>query len=146
MESPNIHERMIWKHIGEEIRDGKTAVCATLNMDHSGLDQNNMIANRIYEDCRGGRLSIPSFPNFQPLVSALKAGQNSDRTTSYRVSSQRHDQLLVLETYAKKWTESEFTAERAKAVIQEHNSEFNNSGDYWIPERTIPPIVVFVFL
>lgn len=106
-------------------------------MDHSGLDLNNKVANSLYEDCRSGRFTIQGFPNFQPLVSAIKEGQTSDRTKSFRVSAQRHDQLLVVESLAKKWTESEITGERAKALIEQHNEEFNNSGDYWIPERTV---------
>ena len=113
-------------------------MCATVTLDNSGTELNNRVANSVYEYARAGHLDVPSFPNFQPLVAALKQGQQCDRTKSFRVSAQRHDQLLVLESFAKKWADHEATAEETKAVIEHHNSEYNNSGDYWIPERTLP--------
>jgi len=111
-------------------------MCATVALDHSGQELTNQIANSVYEESRNGQFVVPSFPNFQPLVQALKNGQSTDRTKSFRVSAQRFDQLLVLETFAKKWLDSEVTSDRAKAVIEAHNLEFNNSGEYWIEERT----------
>ena len=121
----------------QEIRDAKQCMCAAITLDNSGLELNNRVANAIYESCRTGQLDVPSFPNFQPLISALKSGQTCDRTKSFRVSAQRHDQLLILESLAKKWTQHEATAEDAKAIIEAHNEEYNNSGEYWIPERTV---------
>ena len=111
-------------------------MCATITLDNSGQDLTNQIANTVYEESRNGQFVVPSFPDFQPLVQALKNGNSTDRTKSFRVSAQRFDQLLVLETFAKKWLDSEVTCDRAKAVIEAHNTEFNNSGDYWIAERS----------
>ena len=111
-------------------------MCATIALDHSGQELTNQIANSVYEESRSGQFVVPSFPDFQPLVQALKNGQTTDRTKSFRVSAQRFDQLLVLEAIAKKWLDSEITCDRAKDVIDAHNHEFNNSGDYWIAERT----------
>ena len=111
-------------------------MCAAISLDSSGTELNNRVANTLYEDARSGKMEIPSFPNFQPLVSALKNGQSTDRTKSFRVTTQVHDQLLVLESFAKKWAEHEATAEKTKEIIEAHNSEYNNSGDYWMAERT----------
>lgn len=119
----------------EEIHESKQTFCATLSLDNSGQDLVNRVANVVYEDCRSGRLSLPGLPQFQPLLQALKNGQTSNTTKSFRVSTQIHDQLLVLESYARRWTEDEQFAEKAKSVISAHNEEFNNTGDFWISER-----------
>ena len=87
-------------------------------------------------------MTLPSFPDFSPVVSALRNGQNTDRMKSFRVSTQRHDQLLVLESFAKKWTSNESTAERANAIINEHNKEFNNSEEFWANDLERPQPVV----
>ncbi|CAK8998217.1 unnamed protein product [Durusdinium trenchii] len=122
----------------EEIREGNVATCATLTLDHSGVELNHRVANAVYEDARAGRLTVPSFPSFQPLLSALKSGQMSEKTKSFRVSAQRLDKLLVLEALAKKWLDNELTSDKAKALIDEHNKEFNAHGDYWIAEGLRP--------
>ena len=121
----------------QEIRDQKPCICATVALDHSGVDLNNKVANAIYEDCRKGQLTIPHFPNFDPLIQALKSGGATDRTKSFRVSAQRHNHLLLLETCAGKWVRNEATADRAKEIIQEHNVEYNPTGDYWISESML---------
>lgn len=79
---------------------------------------------------------LPSFPQFDVLLQALKNGQNNNQTKTFRVTTQIHDQLLVLESLAKRWMNDELTAEKANAVITAHNEEFNNTGDFWSPERT----------
>ena len=122
----------------QEIREGNVATCATLTLDHSGVELNHRVANAVYEDARAGRLTVPSFPSFQPLLSALKSGQMSEKTKSVRVSAQRLDKLLVLEALAKKWLDNELTSDKAKALIDEHNKEFNAHGDYWIAEGLRP--------
>ena len=123
----------------QEIGKGKTMVCGTLCIDHSGQELLARVANRVYEDCRSGVLSLPAFPDFAPLVNALKCGNTADRSKSFRVSAQQHDRLLVLESYAKKWLNTESTQERAQKLIDEHNAEYNpveQGGQFWIAERT----------
>ena len=68
-------------------------------------------------------------------MQALKNGTSTARDHSYQVSAQRADQLLVLESLAKKWVDDEVFAERAKKLIDSHNAEYNPSGDYWLSER-----------
>lgn len=46
------------------------------------------------------------------------------------MSSQRHDQLLVLESMAKKWLEDPEFEQQARDVITAHNDEFNASGEF----------------
>ena len=43
---------------------------------------------------------------------------------------------MVLESFAKRWLETESTQERAKKVIAEHNAEFTKeSEDYVLSDR-----------
>ncbi|CAL1136071.1 unnamed protein product [Cladocopium goreaui] len=109
----------------EDISAGKSTVCGTLCLDHSGSDMMQRIGNVIYERCRASTLTLPGFPDFGPTIAALRNSSVQERTKSYRVSAQQHDTLMVLEVYAKKWLSTESTKERAQEVIQSHNSEFN---------------------
>lgn len=96
----------------------------------------NRLANRVYELGRSNVLSLPGFPNFEPIISALKSGPDNNRSKSFRVSTQQFDKLVILESLAKKWADNEQTRERALAAIEEHNLEYNNDGVYWLEERT----------
>ena len=93
------------------------------------------IGNRIYERCRAGTLTLPGFPEFSPVVNALRSTNVQDRSKSFRVTTQQHDTLLILEVYAKKWLATESTRERCEQAIKEHNEEFNASDKYWVEER-----------
>lgn len=88
------------------------------------------LSNAVYEQARAGNLQISSFPNFDPVLNALRNGSATDTAKSYRVSSQRHDQLLVLESMAKKWLEDPEFEQQARDVITAHNDEFNASGEF----------------
>ena len=111
---------------------GRHAACATIVLDSSGSDLVTRVGNRVYEDSRAGKLTITKFPAFDPIFSALKNGYTTKRDHTFRVSAQRADSLLVLETLAKKRTENEFTADMAKEIIEEHNKEFNSTDDFWL--------------
>ena len=121
----------------QDISAGKSTVCGTLCLDHSGSDMMQRIGNVIYERCRASTLTLPGFPDFGPTIAALRNSSVQERTKSYRVSAQQHDTLMVLEVYAKKWLSTESTKERAQEVIQSHNSEFNPTDKFWIEERTV---------
>lgn len=75
-------------------------------------------------------MQLSSFPSFEPLVNALKQGNATQESKHYRVSVQRHDQLLVLDTYARKWLDDSNFADQANEVIKNHNAEYNASGDF----------------
>ena len=96
------------------------------------------VANRVHDHCRSNVLSLPGFPDFNPIVQALKANHVPDRQKSFRVSVQQHDRLVILQSLAQKWIESDSTKERALEVISEHNAEYNPDGKYWLEERTGP--------
>ena len=113
-------------------------VCGTLCLDHSGSDMLQRIGNRIYESCRAGTLSLAGFPEFTPVINALRSTNAQDRTKSFRVTTQQHDTLLILEVYAKKWLATESTRERCEQAIKDHNAEFNGTDKYWVEERQDP--------
>ena len=119
----------------QEIQDGKSCYCSTVCVDSSGAEMQDRLANKIYEGCRAGRMKLPGFPDFQPLLAAMKEGTNASSTKSFRVSCQQHDRLVILESLARKWVDSEVTRDRAEKVISEHNTAFNPDGEYWASER-----------
>ena len=120
----------------KEMAEGRNTLCATICLESSGSDLVNRIGNAIYDQSRAGRLTVPGFPAFDPLLAALKAGCNVERASAFKVSCQRGDSLLVLESLAQKWINDPLTADRAAEAIKNHNEEFNNSSDYWLAERT----------
>ena len=116
----------------QDITEGKSASCATICLDRSGGDLQSRISNVIYEKARQGAMQAPGFPLFDPLIAAIRQGPNVDRTTTYRVTVQRHDQLLVLESLAKQWMQDPHFQERAQALIEAHNRDFApDAGEFW---------------
>ena len=112
-------------------------MCGNICLDHSGSDLMSRVANRVYDHCRSGVLSLPGFPNFDPIIQALKQNQTSDRQKNYRVSLQAGDRLVILQSLAQKWVDTESTKERALEVILEHNKLYNQDGKYWHEERIL---------
>ena len=116
--------------------DGKPCHCATLSLDNSGSDLITRVGNQVYELARANKISIPSFPDFAPHLEGLKAGITTERTQAFKVTAVRGKSLMVLESFAKRWLETESTQERAKKVIAEHNDEFTQeSEDYVLADR-----------
>ena len=114
----------------KETKEGRNCLCATLCFENSGQELLQRISNQVYEQARVGELQLPAFPSFEPLVTALKQGTVYDAGKSYRVSVQRHDQLMVLESYARKWLDDPHFQEQAKEVIKSHNDKYNASGEF----------------
>ena len=116
--------------------DGKSCHCATLSLDNSGSELLSRLGNQVYELARANKISIPSFPDFSPHLEGLKAGTSTERTQAFKVTAVRGKSLLVLESFAKRWLETESTQERAKEVIAAHNAEFTKeSEDYILADR-----------
>ena len=122
-------------HENQEVQEGRDSCCATLCFDHAGSELMNRVSQVVYEQGRTGGLQLSGFPNFDPLLTALREGTTADRSKSYRVSTQRHDQLVLLETYTKKWFEDPNFEDRARAIVKSHNEEFNPVGDMVMAER-----------
>ena len=86
-------------------------------------------------------MSLPSFPSFDPLLQALRNHGVSDRTKTYRVTTQQHDRLYILQNYVQKWLDDPAFAERASQVVKDHNDEYNADGGFlserWGPDQTL---------
>ena len=113
----------------EEHSDGRPIACGTIVLDNSGQELMNRIANTTYERCRNGSLSLPAFPNFEPHIQALKSQTPVADNKMYKVTSQVHDRLVILEALASKWLVEEATCDDAKVVIEDHNKQYNPNGD-----------------
>lgn len=127
---------MVLGKTNQEIGAGKTMVCGAICLDQSGKDMMTRVANKIYENCRSGALTLAGFPDFSPIIQSLKKQNVVDREKSFRVSCQLQDRLLVLQVYAQKWLDTESTRDRAMEVIKQHNDAYNGDGQYWYEERT----------
>lgn len=96
------------------------------------------VANKVYEDCRGGHLKVTGFPDYGPVTSAIRETQPSNEQKQYQVTLKKHDRLVVLQSLASKWMDTEFKDE-VVAAIEAHNSKFNPEGEYWheVQERRV---------
>ena len=128
------NQSMVLGKINQEVGNGKSMVCGAICLDQSGAL--TRVSNKIYTMCRAGTLSLPGFPDFGPIIQALKKENVVHREKSYRVSCQLQDRLLVLQVYAQKWLDTESTRDRAMEVIKQHNEVYNGDGEYWYEERT----------
>lgn len=120
----------------EEYAAGRSAICGTISLDAPGSDLLSGLGNEVVGLARGGKLALPSFPNFTPLMEALKAGAPTERTRALRVTAQRGDSLLILESYVKRWMDHEHTKDRVQEVIAKHNEEFNKTDGALLGDRT----------
>lgn len=116
---------------------GKSAVCGTICLDNSGAHLLTRISNVVYERARTGDIHLPGFPQYEPIIQALKAGANTERSTSFRVTVQRHDTLCVLEAYARKWLDDPAFHDRAQDMIKSHNKDFGggDDADFMVSDR-----------
>ena len=104
-------------------------------MGHSGQELLTRVANAVYSAARGQQLQIPGFPDFGPVLSALKRGPSQEAAKNYRVTCQQGASLLVLEVHAKKWVNCEHTKDKAMELLDDHNATFNATDTFWVPEK-----------
>ena len=118
--------------------DGKRFVCGTICLDAFADNLNKRITNFVYDRCRNKTLSVAGFPEFTPLLQALKDGQVSRSTRQYQATVEQQGNLVILQSIAQKFVDSDATKEKANDVIKEHNEKFNPTGDFWFcDERTV---------
>ena len=105
-------------------------LCANLVLDrpHDALLQR--VANRVHEDARAGHLKITSFPDYAPVIAAIRDAKVEESGKPLQVTVRKGERLVILQSLAAKWLETEFKDETAK-MIEEHNGKFNADGEYW---------------
>ncbi|CAK9042284.1 Uncharacterized protein SCF082_LOCUS32839 [Durusdinium trenchii] len=114
----------------EECSEGRRVLCGSIVLDKPPEALSQRVANKVYEDARSGQLKINGFPNYAPVFGALQSTQPEEAGQKYQVTIKKHDRLVVLESLASKWLETEFKDETV-ALIDFHNKKFNPDGEYW---------------
>ena len=121
----------------QELAAGTAVLCGSVVLNRDPLPLQHHLASTVYETCRTGRLQLPNFPDYAPLVNALKENAPKTEAVVYKVCTQRHDRLLVLQSLARKFTEYEDCKEEANILIQAHNDKFNPGGE-WMEDDERP--------
>ena len=75
-------------------------------------------------------MELQGFPDFSPVLGALRDNIPGGSTVEYKVCAARGSNLVVLQSYARKWLDYEGTKESARELIEEHNNTFNKDGDF----------------
>lgn len=110
-------------------------MCSSVVLEgsHDALQQR--VATQIYESCRSGKLELQGFPNYAPVVQALREPQGSDLSeAAYKVCVVKAERLIVLKSLAQRWLDFEGTAENASEAIKTHNLHFNPDGDFMVDD------------
>ena len=104
---------------------GQHILCATVVLDQPTESTEHRVGSALYEACRSNKIELPNFPQYAPLVDALKGCGGSDNDApQLKVTIVRNQKLLILQSLARKWLEYESTQEMASDVIAKHNAAF----------------------
>ena len=114
----------------QEITDGRRVLCGNVVLDKQHDDLIQRVANRVYEDARGGHLKLCGFPDYGPVIAALQSTAPPEIGKEFQVTVKKHDRLVVLQALAAKWLDTEYKDE-VTAAIESHNKKFNVGGEYW---------------
>ncbi|CAK9032535.1 unnamed protein product [Durusdinium trenchii] len=111
---------------------GNRVMCASVLLDAPSVDElTSRVANSVHNACRSGQLELPGFPDYGPVLAALKGGATETVHKDYKVCSVvNSSQLAVLQVYAQRWLDEELTKEQATRIITDHNAKFNPDGDF----------------
>lgn len=110
--------------------DGHRVMCGSIVLNNSPDRMQHRIADSVYNNCREGKMSLPSFPDFTPVLGALRDNVPGGSTVEYKVCVARGSNLVVLQSYARKWMEYEGSKDQCKELIEQHNATFNKDGDF----------------
>ena len=107
-------------------------ISASVLLDAPSVDElTSRVANSVHNACRSGQLELPGFPDYGPVLAALKGGATETVHKDYKVCSVvNSSQLAVLQVYAQRWLDEELTKEQATRIITDHNAKFNPDGDF----------------
>lgn len=131
----------VFNHVAwEAAAEGNRFLCGTICLDTLQETIEKRIATKLFNDCRSGSLQIHGFPQFDGLIKTLKDGNAQASTRNYEVCIQQNGKLIILQSFAAKFTESEITKDDAVALIKEHNEKYNVDGAFWMSEERCPHI------
>ena len=121
----------------QEIADGNRMMCGSMMIDGQSETLVTRIANEVYNSCRNHSLSLPNFPQFDPIIESLKQGADDTQQKPFQVCRQVGGSLVVLQAYAQKWLDLDQTQCRANEIVSKHNEQYNPEGLFVAPERTL---------
>ena len=94
-------------------------------LDSSPQHLQQRLGNSIYESCRTGTLQLSGFPDYGPVIAALREQTPMASDVEYKVTAARGDKFVILQSLARRWLDSDSTKEGALSLIKEHNTQFN---------------------
>lgn len=65
--------------------DGHRVMCGSIVLNNSPDRMQHRIADSVYNNCREGKMSLPSFPDFTPVLGALRDNVPGGSTVEYKV-------------------------------------------------------------
>lgn len=130
----------------QEVADSRRVLCATIVLDRAPDSLQQRVANKLHESCRAGSLEISNFPDYKHLVAAVQNIQPEESDTSFQVCVKKHDKLQVLSVLANKFLENEDFRQQASQLIEEHNSKFNEDGDFMADPEPFRTTTLFIFV
>ena len=117
-------------HQNQEEADGRRVLCGNVVLDKPPEGLMQRVANKVYENSRCGALRLTGFPDYNPVIAALKDSKPDDGGKQYQVTVKKHNRLVILESLASKWLTTEFKDE-VTMEIESHNQKYNLDGEYW---------------
>lgn len=84
----------------------------------------------MYESCRSGAIQLRGFPDYAPLIKALRDETAPKQDVTYKVCAARGEKLVILRSLARRWLEHETTKADAETMVREHNQKFSNDDGY----------------
>ncbi|CAL1126072.1 unnamed protein product [Cladocopium goreaui] len=120
----------------QEIADGNRMMCGSMMVDGQSDSLVTRVANEVYNSCRNHTLDLPNFPQFDPILDALKQGSDDVQQKPFQVCRHVGGSLVVLQAYAQKWLDLEQTQCRAHDIVSKHNEKYNPDGVFVATERT----------
>ena len=114
----------------QESTGNRTVLCCNVVLDKSPDGLIQRVANKVYEACRADQLKIVGFPAFTPMVQALQSCKPENQNNNYQVCVRKHDRLVVLQSLAAKWLETEYK-DSTVVELEKHNEKYNVDGEYW---------------
>ena len=115
--------------LAKEVAAGNRVLCGSVVLGADPGPITQRVANELYMKCRNGELCIPQFPDFNPLLAAMKEDRVASNAVEYKVCTEKVGNLVILSSLARKWLEYSETKEEAQRLVDEHNKHFNSSGD-----------------
>jgi hypothetical protein len=112
------------------MRGNKAFACTICHEPEAAICVADRIGQTVYGAAKEGKLSVPGFPDFAPVVKELQDVRTPTTTaTTYQVCNPMVDGTLrILDMHLDLWCEHAVFGDAMTEVLQKHNEEFNPTG------------------